>query len=347
MSTPSLNEQFTNTAEFIEHNCQRYADMPAYHCLGQTLTFADLEEKSRHLAKWFQHACGLQQGDRVAIQLPNLNQYPIAAYAAFRAGLVVVNTNPLYTAREMEHQFNDSGAKALVCLANMAHLAEEVVPKTGIRHVVITEVGDMLPSEGSFATDLGVSRPVMREAFHALAALKVIDVANGRRARVGAIDGSVMAASIGHAISTAQVSLADVWDVRRTLELRTAELAAISRSEEQADAILAAAHALAHSRDEQARTRADTAFHQTIAMASGNPLFFQIVRSFEQMMIVAIPKAWAGRVTSEERQETLVLHQEVAQAIADQDPELARAAMDPLFARSIGDLFHNTEVAHD
>ena len=209
------------------------------------------------------------------------------------------------------------------------------------------KVGDMLPSEGSFATDLGMSRPVMREAFHALAALKVIEVANGRRARVGAIDGSVMAASIGHAISTAQVSLADVWDVRRTLELRTAELAAISRSEEQADAILAAAHALAHSRDEQARTRADTAFHQTIAMASGNPLFFQIVRSFEQMMIVAIPKAWAGRATSEERQETLVLHQEVAQAIADQDPELARAAMDSHFARSIGDLFHNTEVAHD
>lgn len=204
------------------------------------------------------------------------------------------------------------------------------------------KVGDVLPSEGSFAAEVGVSRPVMREAFHALAALKVIDVGNGRRARVGAIDGSVMAESIEHAISTAQVSLADVWDVRRTLELRTAELAACNRSDEQADAILAAAHAIAASRDENARTAADTAFHQTIALASGNPLFFQIVRSFEQMMRVAIPKAWAGRTTQEEREETLVLHREVAEAIADRDPELARAAMDSHFARSIGDLFHRS-----
>jgi len=207
------------------------------------------------------------------------------------------------------------------------------------------KVGDMLPSEGSFATEVGVSRPVMREAFHTLSALKVIDVGNGRRARVGAIDGSVMAASIHHAVSTAQVSLADVWDVRRTLELRTAELAARNRTDAQADAILAAAHALEVSRDEYSRTAADTAFHQTIALASGNPLFFQIVRSFEQMMQVAIPKAWAGRTTAEEREETLELHREVAQAIADRDPDLARTAMDSHFARSIGDLFHRSRQA--
>lgn len=204
------------------------------------------------------------------------------------------------------------------------------------------KVGDVLPSEGSFATEVGVSRPVMREAFHALAALKMIDVGNGRRARVGAIDGSVMAASIGHAVSTAQVSLADVWDVRRTLELRTAELAARHRSEQQADAILAAAHTLAISRDEATRTAADTAFHQTIALASGNQLFFQIVRSFEQMMAIAIPKAWAGRVTEQERVESLDLHHQVAQAIANSDPETARAAMESHFARSIGDLFHRS-----
>lgn len=209
------------------------------------------------------------------------------------------------------------------------------------------KVGDMLPSEGAFATDMGVSRPVMREAFHALAALKVIDVGNGRRARVGAIDGSVMASSIGHAISTAQVSLADVWDVRRTLELRTAELAASNRSDAQADDILAAAYALAHSRDEQTRTQADTNLHQTIALASGNPLFFQIVRSFEQMMVVAIPQAWAGRTSTEEQEETLDLHREVAQAIANRDPELARTAMDAHFARSIGDLFHSTRSSQD
>lgn len=205
------------------------------------------------------------------------------------------------------------------------------------------KVGDELPSEGRFAADLGVSRPVMREAFHALSALKMIDVGNGRRARVGAIDGSVMAASIGHAVNTSQVSLADVWDVRRTLELRTAELAARNRSDQQADAILSAAHTLSVCQDESTRTAADAAFHQTIALASGNPLFFQIVRSFEQMMMIAIPRAWAGRTTEAEREETLVLHREVAQAIAERDPDLARNAMESHFARSIGELFHREE----
>lgn len=201
------------------------------------------------------------------------------------------------------------------------------------------KVGDNLPSEGSFAEQVGVSRPVMREAFHALAALKVLDVGNGRRAKVGAIDGSVMASSIGHAVSTEQVSLADVWDVRRTLELRTAELAARNRSEQQADAILAASRALANAGDPEAMTRADTAFHQTIALASGNALFFQIVRSFEEMMQIAIPKAWEGRATEADRAETIELHHKVAQAIANRDPDTARAAMESHFARSIGDLF--------
>ena len=201
------------------------------------------------------------------------------------------------------------------------------------------KVGDTLPAEGHFAGELGVSRPVMREAFGALAALRLIDVGNGRRARVGAIDGSVMAASIGHAVSTAQVSLLDVWDVRRTLELRTAELAAHHRSDAQADTILRAANDLAISRDEHTTTAADTAFHQTIALASGNPLFFQIVRSFEQMMAVAIPRAWSARQTNEARAETLSLHREVAAAIAEQDGSRARIAMDRHFDRSIDDIF--------
>lgn len=201
------------------------------------------------------------------------------------------------------------------------------------------QVGDELPSEGSFASDIGVSRPVMREAFHALSALRVIDVGNGRRARVCAIDGSVLASSFAHAVSTSQASLADVWDVRRTLELRTAELAAVNRTDQQAREIIASARALALSEDEETRTHADTAFHQTIALASANPLFFQIVRSFEELMVVAIPKAWAGRVTREEREESIELHCEVAQAIADRDGEMARASMDAHFARSIGRLF--------
>jgi GntR family transcriptional regulator, transcriptional repressor for pyruvate dehydrogenase complex len=202
------------------------------------------------------------------------------------------------------------------------------------------KVGDTLPSEGQFAEQVGVSRPVMREAFHALAALSVIDVANGRRARVGAMDGSVMASSIGHAISTDQVSLADIWDVRCTLELRTAELAAANRSDQQAEAILTAARALAHSNSPEATTAADTAFHQIIAQASGNALFHQIVRSFEPMMQVAIPKAWAGRTTQAERDESLKRHLEIAEAIAERNCDRARLAMNAHFARSIGDLFH-------
>jgi GntR family transcriptional repressor for pyruvate dehydrogenase complex len=200
------------------------------------------------------------------------------------------------------------------------------------------KVGDTLPGEGSFATQLGVSRPVMREAFGALAALRLVDVGNGRRPRVGAIDGSVMAASMGHAVNTAQVSLADVWEVRRTLELRTAELAAINRTDEQARAILTAALGLSVEHDETARTAADTIFHQTIAEASGNQLFLQIVRSFEELMALAIPRAWAGRSTSEERDETLALHREVAEAIAARDPARARAAMESHFNNSIGEM---------
>ncbi|UKK85741.1 FCD domain-containing protein [Sphingopyxis sp. BSN-002] len=203
------------------------------------------------------------------------------------------------------------------------------------------KVGDTLPGEGSFAAELGVSRPVMREAFGALAALRLVDVGNGRKPRVGAIDGSVMAASMGHAVNTAQVSLAHVWEVRRTLELRTAELAAQNRSEEQARAILSAAHGLSVEHDEEARTNADTLFHQTIAAASGNPLFYQIVRSFEQLMAAAIPKAWSGRTTAEEREETLALHREVAEAIAARSPERARAAMESHFASSIGEMLRD------
>lgn len=203
------------------------------------------------------------------------------------------------------------------------------------------KVGDTLPGEGSFAAELGVSRPVMREAFGALAALRLVDVGNGRRPRVGAIDGSVMATSMGHAVNTAQVSLAHVWEVRRTLELRTAELAAINRSDEQARAILTAAHGLSVEHDEDARTKADTVFHQTIAEASGNPLFYQIVRSFEQLMAAAIPRAWAGRATTAEREETLALHREVAEAIVAKSPERARVAMESHFASSIGEMLRD------
>ncbi|RRV33417.1 long-chain fatty acid--CoA ligase [Pseudomonas sp. o96-267] len=139
-------DQYLNILAVLKESCQRFADKPAFSNLGKTLTYGEMYKLSGDFAAYLQKHTGLKPGDRIAVQLPNVLQYPIVVFGAMRAGLVVVNTNPLYTAREMEHQFNDSGAKALICLANMAHLAEQVVPKTGVKTVIVTEVGDMLPT---------------------------------------------------------------------------------------------------------------------------------------------------------------------------------------------------------
>ena len=200
------------------------------------------------------------------------------------------------------------------------------------------KVGDTLPGEGHFAGLLGVSRPVMREAFKSLAALRLIDVGNGRRARVGAIDGSVMASTLDHAVATAQVSIREVWDVRRTLELRTAELAASERTDQEAEEIVRLADGITSAGEDLAlRTRHDLAFHAAIARASHNELFLQIVRAFAPMMEIAIPAAWHTRKAEVERDRILRLHQTLAQAIAAKDPIGARAAMDAHFDASIRD----------
>ena len=149
-------DSYPNVLAVLKDSCQRFANKPAFTNLGKTLTYGELYTLSGQFAAYLQQHSGLQPGDRIAIQMPNVLQYPIAVFGAMRAGFVVVNTNPLYTKREMEHQFNDSGAKALVCLANMAHLAEEVVPKTGVKHVIVTEVGDMLPPLKRFLINAAV-----------------------------------------------------------------------------------------------------------------------------------------------------------------------------------------------
>jgi long-chain acyl-CoA synthetase len=138
-------DEYPNIQSVLKLSCERFASKPAFSNLGKTLTYGEMYELSGAFAAWLQQHTDLQPGDRIAVQLPNVLQYPVAVFGAIRAGLIVVNTNPLYTAREMEHQFNDSGAKALVCLANMAHLAEKVVPKTQVKHVIVTEVADLLP----------------------------------------------------------------------------------------------------------------------------------------------------------------------------------------------------------
>lgn len=136
-------DKHESLVEIFNGFVERFADRPAFTCLGQTLTYAELNKQSAAFAAYLQSETSLQVGDRIAVQLPNILQYPIVVFGAMRAGMVVVNTNPLYTEREMEHQFNDSGAKALVVLANMADKAEKVLPNTGIKHVIVTNVGDM------------------------------------------------------------------------------------------------------------------------------------------------------------------------------------------------------------
>ncbi len=200
-------------------------------------------------------------------------------------------------------------------------------------------VGDTLPGEGYFATKLGVSRAVMREAFGALAALKLIDVANGRRAKVSAIDGSVIAASLDHALSTAQIRVVDVWDVRRTIEMRTAALAARNATPVQSARIVALAEAMG--KDDQPHeqtTEDDIDFHLAIAEASGNALFNQIVSSFVPLMRVAVPQAWKTRQTDEQKAEILDRHRRLAWAIASRDPDEAERCMAGHFDEAIGAL---------
>lgn len=201
-------------------------------------------------------------------------------------------------------------------------------------------VGDTLPAEGAFAEQLGVSRAVMREAFSTLAALNQIDVGNGRKARVAAIDGTVLSTSLDHAIATSQVTVAEIWDVRRTLELRTAELAATQRSDSDARVILDHADAMTTAyRDLPELIRHDIAFHQAIAHASGNALFYNIIRSFEALMAVAVPTAWQTRATEDQRRSVLDQHRRLALTIADRDAAAALDEMNKHFDTAIGDLF--------
>jgi len=135
---------YNSLLEMIDDCVERFADRPAYTCMGTTLTYRDLDEQSRFFAAYLQRQLGLVKGQRVAIMLPNVLQYPVALFGIFRAGLVAVNVNPLYTGRELKHQLKDSGTKAIVILDNFAHVLEKVIDETDVEHVVTTGVGDLL-----------------------------------------------------------------------------------------------------------------------------------------------------------------------------------------------------------
>jgi len=137
---------YTSVVEVFERSCKRFADRPAFSNLGVTLTYAELERHSAAFAAWLQQHTDLVPGDRIAVQMPNVLQYPIAVFGALRAGLIVVNTNPLYTEREMRHQFKDSGARALVYLNMFGKRVQEVLPDTGIEYLIEAKMGDLLPT---------------------------------------------------------------------------------------------------------------------------------------------------------------------------------------------------------
>ena len=136
--------KYESLVEMFEAAVKRHPDMPAYINMGQVLTFRKLEERSRAFAAYLQNELRLEKGDRVALMMPNLLQYPIALFGALRAGLVIVNVNPLYTPRELEHQLNDSGAKVIVIVSNFAATLEKVVFNTQVEHVILTRMGDQL-----------------------------------------------------------------------------------------------------------------------------------------------------------------------------------------------------------
>jgi long-chain acyl-CoA synthetase len=147
---------YSSLKEILEKSCARFADLPAYGNMGVSITYRELDQLSRDFAAYLQKVVGLKKGDRMAIMLPNLLQYPIALFGAQRAGVVVVNTNPLYTARELEHQLKDSGATAIVVLENFAHTLEEVLPRTSVTTIVTTQIGDMFPAFKRMLTNLVV-----------------------------------------------------------------------------------------------------------------------------------------------------------------------------------------------
>lgn len=152
---------FRSVRDLFEQAFNAWPDRPSYTNMATTLTYRQLDELSMRLACYLQNDLGLTRGERVAIMLPNVLQYPVAMCGAFRSGLVVVNVNPMYTARELEHQLGDSGARCIIVLENFAHLLERVIDKTSVQHVITTGIGDLLAFPRGGLTNF-LMRHVMR-----------------------------------------------------------------------------------------------------------------------------------------------------------------------------------------
>ena len=187
---------FRSVRDLFEQAFEKWPDRPSYYNMGTTLSYRQLDELSMQFACYLQKTLGLTRGERVAIMLPNILQYPVAMCGAFRAGLVVVNVNPLYTARELEHQLADSGAKCIVILENFAHTLQEVIGKTKIQNVVTTGLGDLLNFPMNILTNL-----VMR---HVRKSVPAFDLPNGINFK------AALRAGAKHELTQVELGFADI-----------------------------------------------------------------------------------------------------------------------------------------
>ncbi len=149
-------DEFSSVADVFDQSIKKYPDLPAFSNFGKIITYKELGQYTDQLAAYLKNDLGLDEGARVAVMMPNLLQNPIAIFAILRAGLVVVNTNPLYTPRELKHQMSDSGAEAIIIVENFCSVLEEVIHDTPIKHVITTRMGDMLPFPKSAIINLVV-----------------------------------------------------------------------------------------------------------------------------------------------------------------------------------------------
>ncbi len=149
-------EKYSSLTEILDYIKASHSELPAFTCFSKTLSYGDIDRLSDQFAHLLQSRTSLVPGDRIAIQLPNVLQFPVALYGAIKAGFIVVNTNPLYTAKEMAHQFNDSGAKAVVILENFCDKLEEILPHTKIESVIVTKIGDLQSPLKRLVLNLGL-----------------------------------------------------------------------------------------------------------------------------------------------------------------------------------------------
>lgn len=146
--------EYKNLADIMENSFSKFSDRPSFTCMGKTFTYAEVDLLSRKFASYLQNDLGLKKGDRIAIMMPNILQYPIALFGALRAGMIVVNVNPLYTHRELEHQLNDSGAETIVIFENSAKVLQDILPKTKVKNIITTQIGDLLGFPKAFIVNL-------------------------------------------------------------------------------------------------------------------------------------------------------------------------------------------------